>query len=122
MRPSSKGRCLNCVGHLCLVACGVVNALAGGSASGEALLLKRGGWMALHVCVLLRWIGLTLFDQRLVHVASKQTGIHALGGQAALSPKATEPKGKGGKKVGKEWGEKRLALGQRARTQGPVWL
>lgn len=78
--------------------------------------------MAPHVCVLLRWIGLTLFDQRLVHVASKQIGIRVLEGQAALFPKAGETKGNGGKKVGKEWEEKSLALGLWARMQGPVWL
>lgn len=61
--------------------------------------------MAPHVCVLLRWIGLTLFDQRLVHVASKQISIGVLGGQAVLSPKAMESKGNGEKKVGKEWEE-----------------
>lgn len=74
--------------------------------------------MALHVCMLLRWIGLTLFDQRLVHVASKQIGVRVPGGQAALSAKAVEPKGNGGKKVRKEWEEKSLALGRQARTQG----
>lgn len=73
-----------------------------------------GGWLG--------WLGLALFDQRLVHVASKQIGIRALGGQAALSPKAVEPKENRGQKVGKGWEEKSLALGQRARTQEPVWL
>lgn len=45
------------------------------SRSAEALLLKRGGWMAPRVCAWLGWMGLALFGQRLVHVASKQTGV-----------------------------------------------
>lgn len=63
-----------------------------------------------------------LFEQRLVHVASKQVGVCVLGRQAMLSLKAVEPKGNGGKKGIKECKEKSLALGQRARMQEPVWL
>lgn len=60
------------------------------SQAAESLLFKGGEGM-----------GLTLFGQRLVHTASKQIGLCALGRQAALPLKAMEPKGNGGKKVGK---------------------
>lgn len=42
-----------------------------------------------------------MFGQKLVRAASKQTGMCVLGRQDALSLKAVEPEGNGGKKVRK---------------------
>lgn len=49
-------------------------------------------------CVLLRWTGLTLSDQKLVHVAPKQIGIHVLGCRLCFLQKTWNARGTKGRR------------------------